>query len=295
MAKIKRGGLGKGLDALFVDNETTDVGTNTLRISEIEPNTDQPRKHFDEKALAELADSIREHGVIQPLLVRPLPTGGYQLVAGERRWRASRMAGLSEVPVVISELDDEQVMAIALIENLQREDLNPIEEAMGYRNLMETYGMTQEQVAKKLGKSRPVIANALRLLGLPATVLSMVEAGEVSAGHARALLSLGEEEEILRVAKLVGQGKMSVREVEQLSQKAKKANTKEKPQSSQEEGFWGENFLKEMELALEGELGRKIKINGDPKTNVGTVEIPFYNKQELADIASRLAKTKWNY
>lgn len=295
MAKAKRGGLGKGLDALFVDNETTDAGTSTLRISEIEPNRDQPRKHFDEKALAELADSIREHGVIQPLLVRPLEDGSYQLVAGERRWRASRMAGLSEVPVVIQELDDEQVMAIALIENLQREDLNPIEEALGFRNLMETYGMTQEQVAKKLGKSRPAIANALRLLSLPQEVLPMVEAGEISAGHARALLALGEQEEMLRVAKLIGEGKLSVRDVEQMSQKAKKAHTKEKPHSGQEEGFWGENFLKEMELALEGELGRKIKISGNPKTNVGTVEIPFYNKEELADIASRLARTKWTY
>ena len=161
MARAKKGGLGKGLDALFMDNETVDSGgVVTLRLSQIEPNRDQPRKIFSEEALNELADSIREHGVLQPLLVRPLPGGSYQLVAGERRWRASRMAGLQEVPVVIREMDEEQAMEIALIENLQREDLNAIEEATGYKQLMERYGMTQEQVAKRVGKSRPAIANA---------------------------------------------------------------------------------------------------------------------------------------
>lgn len=163
---VRKGGLGKGLDALFIDN-TTDNGAVTLRISEIEPNRSQPRKEFDESALADLADSIREHGVIQPLLVRPLPTGGYQLVAGERRWRASRMAGLGEVPVVIRELSDHEAMELALIENLQRQDLNPMEEALGYRSLMEEYQMTQEEVAKAIGKSRPATANSLRLLALP--------------------------------------------------------------------------------------------------------------------------------
>ena len=167
MARVKKGGLGKGLDALFIDNETVNTGVVTLRLSEIEPNKEQPRKVFSEEALNELADSIKEHGVLQPLLVRPLPTGGYQLVAGERRWRASRMAGLQEVPVVIRDMDEEQAMEIALIENLQREDLNAIEEASGYKLLMERYGMTQEQVAKRVGKSRPAIANALRLLHLP--------------------------------------------------------------------------------------------------------------------------------
>lgn len=179
MARAKKGGLGKGLDALFMDNETVDSGgVVTLRLSQIEPNRDQPRKIFSEEALNELADSIREHGVLQPLLVRPLPGGSYQLVAGERRWRASRMAGLQEVPVVIREMDEEQAMEIALIENLQREDLNAIEEATGYKQLMERYGMTQEQVAKRVGKSRPAIANALRLLNLPQKVMDMVGEGE---------------------------------------------------------------------------------------------------------------------
>ena len=155
MTRARRSGLGKGLDALFMDNDTNDTGVVTLRLSQIEPNREQPRKVFNEEALNELADSIREHGVLQPLLVRPLPGGVYQLVAGERRWRASRMAGLQEVPVVIREMDEEQAMEIALIENLQREDLNAIEEASGYKLLMERYNMTQEQVAKRVGKSRP--------------------------------------------------------------------------------------------------------------------------------------------
>ncbi|MEG1869343.1 MAG: ParB/RepB/Spo0J family partition protein, partial [Oscillospiraceae bacterium] len=184
MAKPRKGGLGKGLDALFMDNENADSGTVTLRLSDIEPNENQPRKHFDERALLELADSIKEHGVLQPLLVRQMDSGVYQLVAGERRWRASRIAGLTEVPVVIHDLTDSQVMEIALIENLQREDLNPIEEARGYKNLIDTYDLTQEQVAKKVGKSRPVVANALRLLSLPGEILPMVEAGDISAGHA---------------------------------------------------------------------------------------------------------------
>ncbi|MBR5486219.1 MAG: ParB/RepB/Spo0J family partition protein [Oscillospiraceae bacterium] len=288
-AKIKRGGLGKGLDALFADNETADAGTSTLRLSEIEPNSDQPRKHFDEEALSELADSIREHGVIQPLLVRPMAGGGYQLVAGERRWRASRMAGLTEVPVVISELDDEQVMAIALIENLQREDLNPMEEAMGYRNLMESYSLTQEQVAKKLGKSRPAVANALRLLNLPEEIQPLVVSGELSAGHARALLAFTDNEAMVSAAKLAAQGKLSVRDLEQMSKKAKKANDTSEDDSSKEV-FGGESFFKEMELALQNELGKKIKITADSKTNTGKIEITFYSKEELSDIAERLSK-----
>ena len=163
----RKGGLGKGLEALFVENETREIAPSTLKIGEIEPNRNQPRHDFDENALAELADSIREHGVLQPLLVRPLPGGTYQIVAGERRWRASRMAGLTELPVIIRDLDDVATMEVALIENLQRSDLNPMEEAMGYQELMQQHGYTQEQVAKRVGKSRPAVANALRLLALP--------------------------------------------------------------------------------------------------------------------------------
>ena len=289
MTRAKKGGLGKGLDALFMDNETADSGIVTLRLSEIEPNRDQPRKVFSEEALNELADSIREHGVLQPLLVRPLSTGGYQLVAGERRWRASRMAGLREVPVVIRDMDEEQAMEIALIENLQREDLNAIEEASGYKLLMERYGMTQEQVAKRVGKSRPAVANALRLLNLPPRVMEMVEEGEVSPGHARALLSFEDPEQMMDVAQKVRKGKYSVRDIEKMS-KHQGEPAVEELTSAEAEDVWGSQaaFFTEMELALSGELGRKVKIarNG----NSGMLQIQFYNEDHLKEVAQRLTK-----
>lgn len=289
MTRTKKGGLGKGLDALFMDNETADSGIVTLRLSEIEPNRDQPRKVFSEEALNELADSIREHGVLQPLLVRPLSTGGYQLVAGERRWRASRMAGLREVPVVIRDMDEEQAMEIALIENLQREDLNAIEEASGYKLLMERYGMTQEQVAKRVGKSRPAVANALRLLNLPPRVMEMVEEGEVSPGHARALLSFEDPEQMMDVAQKVRKGKYSVRDIEKMS-KHQGEPAVEELTSAEAEDVWGSQaaFFTEMELALSGELGRKVKIarNG----NSGMLQIQFYNEDDLKELAQRLTK-----
>lgn len=289
MTRAKKGGLGKGLDALFMDNETADSGIVTLRLSEIEPNRDQPRKVFSEEALNELADSIREHGVLQPLLVRPLSTGGYQLVAGERRWRASRMAGLREVPVVIRDMDEEQAMEIALIENLQREDLNAIEEASGYKLLMERYGMTQEQVAKRVGKSRPAVANALRLLNLPPRVMEMVEEGEVSPGHARALLSFEDSEQMMDVAQKVRKGKYSVRDIEKMSKHPGEPAVEELT-SAEAEDVWGSQaaFFTEMELALSGELGRKVKIarNG----NSGILQIQFYNEDDLKELAQRLTK-----
>ena len=289
MTRAKKGGLGKGLDALFMDNETADSGIVTLRLSEIEPNRDQPRKVFSEEALNELADSIREHGVLQPLLVRPLSTGGYQLVAGERRWRASRMAGLREVPVVIRDMDEEQAMEIALIENLQREDLNAIEEASGYKLLMERYGMTQEQVAKRVGKSRPAVANALRLLNLPPRVMEMVEEGEVSPGHARALLSFEDPEQMMDVAQKVRKGKYSVRDIEKMS-KHQGEPAVEELTSAEAEDVWGSQaaFFTEMELALSGELGHKVKIarNG----NSGMLQIQFYNEDDLKELAQRLTK-----
>lgn len=289
MTRAKKGGLGKGLDALFMDNETADSGIVTLRLSEIEPNRDQPRKVFSEEALNELADSIREHGVLQPLLVRPLSTGGYQLVAGERRWRASRMAGLREVPVVIRDMDEEQAMEIALIENLQREDLNAIEEASGYKLLMERYGMTQEQVAKRVGKSRPAVANALRLLNLPPRVMEMVEEGEVSPGHARALLSFEDPEQMMDVAQKVRKGKYSVRDIEKMSKHPGEPAVEELT-SAEAEDVWGSQaaFFTEMELALSGELGRRVKIarNG----NSGMLQIQFYNEDDLKELAQRLTK-----
>lgn len=289
MTRVKKSGLGKGLDALFMDNETADSGIVTLRLSEIEPNRDQPRKVFSEESLNELADSIKEHGVLQPLLVRPLSTGGYQLVAGERRWRASRMAGLREVPVVIRDMDEEQAMEIALIENLQREDLNAIEEASGYKLLMERYGMTQEQVAKRVGKSRPAIANALRLLNLPPRVLEMVEGGEVSPGHARALLAFETPEEIIEVAQKVKKGKYSVRDIEKMSKmQSDKKNGKQS--SSAMEDVWGAEaaFFTEMELALSGELSRKVKITRNG--NSGVLQIQFYSEDDLKRLAEKLVR-----
>jgi len=217
---IKKSGLGKGLDLIFAENDTEDPNSVVvLKISEIEPNRDQPRKEFDEEAMAELADSIAQHGILQPLLVRPIFGGGYQIVAGERRWRAARMAGVSEAPVVVRELTDGQVMELALIENLQREDLTPLEEALGYQTLIETYGMTQDEVSKTVGKSRPSVTNALRLLHLPEEVRELLEEKKISAGHARALLSLPDEGLMMELAHLAADQEISVRELERLVKK----------------------------------------------------------------------------
>ena len=221
MAK-KASGLGKGLGALMLENNVDDmVSTSTLNINEIIPNKEQPRKTFDQTALEELADSIRQHGVLQPLLVRPLPNGAYQLVAGERRWRASRLAELKEVPVIIKELTDTEAMEIAIIENLQREDLNPIEEAEGLQTLIDKCGFTQEEVATSVGKSRPAITNALRLLKLPEDVREMTKKGEISAGHARALLSFDSQALMQEVAAKIVSDKLTVRDVEKLAKRPK--------------------------------------------------------------------------
>ena len=275
---VRKGGLGKGLDALFIDNTTDNVAV-TLRISEIEPNRSQPRKEFDESALADLADSIREHGVIQPLLVRPLPTGGYQLVAGERRWRASRMAGLGEVPVVIRELSDHEAMELALIENLQRQDLNPMEEALGYRSLMEEYQMTQEEVAKAIGKSRPAIANSLRLLALPQQVVDLIREGKLSAGHGRALLALEEESAILEAAQTAVKKHWTVREIEKMAQSShKKTKVSTGPDK--------DHYYTELELALSQVLGRQVTITSKGKNR--TLSIAFFDKEDLSALVSRL-------
>ena len=277
----KRGGLGKGLDAIFMENDTEDAGsTVTLKIMDIEPNRDQPRHDFDEESLRELADSISVHGVIQPLLVRPIADGAYQLVAGERRWRASRMAGLSEVPVVIKELTDLETTEIALIENLQREDLTPIEEAFGYKTLVDEYGFTQEEISKSVGKSRPVIANALRLLHLPQEVLDMLSNGEISTGHARALLSIDEEDKLLELARSINKNDLTVRDVERL---AKKIND-DKSESPKQNPKSRNSFYDEVELALNEHLSRKVKVvNG--KDNGGVLEIEFYNEEDLGELA----------
>ena len=221
MAKAKKGGLGKGVDALFFDNAVEENAV-TLSVDEIEPNREQPRKTFDAAALAELSDSIREHGVIQPLLVRPMADGSYRLVAGERRYRAARMAGLTEVPVTVREMSDEEESIFALIENLQREDLNAIEEAEGLKRLIDSFGLTQEQAAARVGKSRTAVTNALRLLHLPEEITALVKDGKVSMGHARALLSVEDAAELSRIAELIVKNGISVRETERLCKRAGK-------------------------------------------------------------------------
>ena len=215
---MKKRGLGKGLDAIFAENNEAGEGSVAVKIADIEPNRDQPRKEFDSAALAELADSIAQHGVLQPLLLRPMLSGGYRIVAGERRWRAARMAGLTEVPAVIREMTDSEEMLFALIENLQREDLTPLEEARGYRTLIEAQDLTQEEVSQAVGKSRPSITNALRLLNLPEDIQEMLERGEITAGHARTLLSFPTEEGMRLGAQKAKEG-ASVRELEALAKR----------------------------------------------------------------------------
>lgn len=289
----KRSGLGKGLNALFIDNNTDDGAVTTLKISEIEPNKHQPRTAFDDEALRELADSIREHGVIQPLVVRLLDNGAYQIVAGERRWRAARMVGLSELPVVIRELDDNQTLELAIIENLQREDLNVIELASGYKSLMDEHGMTQEQVAKRVGKSRPDVANTVRLLSLPESVMQHIRSGKISKGHAKALLSLEDKSIIEETAHKIVLDQMLVRDIEKIAKEAREAkDAKASPESGEKSADkrkmspWGDNFHKELELALSTELGRKVKISAKGKAT--TLEIEFYSNEELQDFAKQL-------
>ena len=289
MAKSR--GLGRGLDTLFADQtglSVEDSGTSTIRISEIEPNLSQPRKEFDEAALNELADSIASHGVLQPLLVRPMKNGMYQIVAGERRWRAARIAGLSEIPALIRELSDEETDQVALIENLQREDLNAVETAEGYKRLMDKYGMTQEQLSEAVGKSRPAVANTLRILNLPEEVLPLVSAGKLSAGHAKAILSAPEDKRV-ELAKTIVSCELSVREAEKMAAKLGK-EVKPAPTKPTKEKFPKDKFYREMQVAMTEELGRPFKINETEKG--GTIELPFYNKEELADFCERILKKK---
>ncbi len=283
----KKSGLGRGLDSLLFDNsleETSGASPVKLNLMDIEPNKEQARKHFDEEALSELADSIAQHGVLQPLLVRPMIGGGYQLVAGERRWRASRIAGLTQVPVVIKELSDTEAAVISLIENLQREDLNPVEEALGFASLMKDFSLTQEEAAQRVGKSRPAVANALRLLKLPEKVLDMVRENKLSAGHARALAALSDEKLIISTAELIIAKALSVRATEKLVKSLaaeKKEKDKKKPSRN--------TFFDEVELSLNNTLGRKAKVITKNGKDCGTLEIAFYDKDDLARIASILA------
>lgn len=281
----KKGGLGKGLDAIFAENTEEKEGTVTLRLSEIEPNRSQPRKDFDDEALAELAESIAQHGILQPILVRPIFAGGYQIVAGERRWRAARMAGLMEVPVIIRDMDDAEFMQLALIENLQREDLTPLEEAKGYQSLMDAHGFTQEDISKTVGKSRPAVTNALRLLNLPESVQKMMEEGLLTAGHGRTLLAFKKEEDLLNAAKKVVEEGISVRELERMVKRANEAAEKpetEKPAKPRN------HYYEEVRLALNESLGRKVTVSGSKKK--GTLTIEFYGEEDLKNLISEMSK-----
>lgn len=277
----KKGGLkdGFGFDLLFEENSTPEKQSTELRLSQIVPNRDQPRKDFDDEELRQLSDSIAKHGLIQPILVRPLEDGSYQIVAGERRWRASRLAGLDKVPVVIREMDDRETMEVALIENLQREDLNPIEESLGYKQLMDTYGLTQEQVSSRVGKSRSAVANALRLLSLTEAETDAVKKGEISSGHARALLSIPYED-IRKEALQLAKGGASVRDIENISKQQKPGIQMKRPKIKNK-------LYVETEAALANTLGRKVKISGNGKN--GTLQIEFFSDDDLFDIAGKLA------
>lgn len=285
MAAKERKGLGIGLEALFAANDMDeDVGELiTLPITKVEPRKEQPREYFDEQALQDLADSIGQYGLIQPITARKLPSGYYQIIAGERRWRASRMAGLTEVPVRVIEADDRLTAELALVENLQREGLNPIEEAKGYKTLIETHGLTQDEVSKSVGRSRPAVTNALRLLSLSPEVLNLVETGSLSAGHARALLSIEQEDRQLAAANEVIKRSYSVRRTEQLA--AKLAKEEKEP-----EKVTGINvdYSAEVSEQLSRLLGRKVKLTDGKKT--GKIELEFYGADDREKLIEQLKK-----
>lgn len=279
-------GLGKGLGALlgdFSEEPLEKSAYQLLPIYKVEPNPDQPRQDFDEEELQALADSIQIHGVIQPLTVRELPNGYYQIIAGERRWRAARLANLSEVPVVVVEADDKKAMELALIENLQRQDLNPVEEALGYQSLIEEYGLTQEDAAKRVGKSRPTVANALRLLGLCPEVLEKLRGGELTAGHARAVLQLKSEKKQQEAAQKIAALGLSVRQAELLCR-----NMSKEPAPKKEVETFAVDYVAECEKSLSKHLGRGVKIvNGKRK---GRFELEFYGQEDLQNLLDALMK-----
>lgn len=278
-------GLGKGLGALlgdFSDEVVESSAYRELPIYKVEPNPDQPRREFDEEELQALADSITVHGVIQPLTVREMESGYFQIIAGERRWRAARMAGLSDVPVVVIEADDKKAMELALIENLQRQDLNPVEEALGYQSLIEEYGLTQEEAAERVGKSRPAVANTLRLLSLTPEVLEKLKRGQLTAGHARAILTLKTEKKQLEAAQKIIALALSVRQAETLC----KNMNKEKPEK--QEITFAVDYVAECEKSLSKHLGRGVKIvNGKRK---GRFELEFYGEEDLQNLLDALMK-----
>ncbi len=282
---------GNGFDSLFGQPDRKSVpGAVLLPISQVEPGLNQPRKRFDEQALAELADSIRAHGIIQPLTVRLLPSGYYQIIAGERRWRAARLAGLEEVPAVIIQADDRKVMELGLIENLQREDLNPIEEAKGYQVLIRDFGLTQEEVAQRMGKSRPAIANTLRLLALPDAVLTLLEEGSLSAGHARAVLAAPGEELQIMAAQMAASRELSVRETEALV-KSLQAGQKPPTPKAADPVPDIRIYLAEAEKALTSRFDRKVRIVSG-KGGKGRIELNYYNTEDLTALLDLLEQVK---
>ena len=290
MAAKNNKGLGIGLDALFGGNDFDEAESELLHlpISKVEPRLEQPREYFDEDALQELADSIAQYGLIQPITVRKLNTGYYQIIAGERRWRASRLAGLTEVPVRVIEADDRRTAELALVENLQREDLNPIEEAKGYRTRIEEYGLTQEEAAKSVGRSRPAITNAMRLLSLSAPVLEMVEKGELSAGHARALVPISDEKLQLDAANEVRNKNLSVRKTEQLAARLTKEPKAEKPASDP----LAVDYSAEVSNQLTAALGRRVRLVDGKKT--GRIEIEFYGADDREALIALLQRAGEN-
>ncbi len=287
MAKPKNTGLGRGIEAIFLDNSAEGTGGVTMmRLSEIEPNPDQPRKEFDQEALSQLAESIAAHGLIQPIIVRSTGSGEYyEIIAGERRWRASKMAGLTEVPVIIMELDDQKAAQVAIIENVQRQDLNAIEEASAYKTLIDDYGMTQEELSRQIGKSRSAVANFLRLLELPDEVMALVKEGALSAGHARALLALKNPARMVGAANTVVNKNLSVRETEAL---VKKLNRIEKelnePKTDESEPIV--DYTAELAKKMTSRLGRKVVISGKGKTR--KLEISFSDDKELDELVNKL-------
>lgn len=274
-------GLGKGVSALYDDNSTEvlDSSQKTLRISDIEPNKSQPRTVFDEEAISTLADSIKEHGLLQPILVRPYKDG-YQIVAGERRWRACRLLGMTEIPAVVSEMTDIEVAQAAIVENLQRENLNPIEEAEGFKELADKYNMTQDEIAQKVGRSRSAVTNALRLLSLQPEIIKMLSDGTITTGHAKALLSIEDEKSRLLVAKQASEGMLTVRDIENF---AKKQNAPKKVVKKTKD-----NYLTEMQIALTNSLGRKVKV--EPKGKKILLSIECFSNDELSSFADKLTK-----
>lgn len=283
MASKMKTGLGKGLDSIFIDNTAPSGGGNGLvRLSEIQPRKDQPRKNFDLESLQQLADSIAEHGLLQPVVVREALGGYYEIIAGERRWRAAKMAGLSEIPVTILTADDRKASELAIIENVQREDLNPMEEAQAYKKLQEEYGLTQDRVASAVGKSRSAVANTLRLLDLPEEAGALVATGKLSEGHAKVLLGTTYEEDLIKAAKEVAEKGLSVRETEALVKRLNAASAAEEAEETLKDFPVKVNYTKVLEEKAGRMLGRRVSINGRGKTR--RLELFYEDREDLENL-----------